>query len=71
VIRALLDTRLWEACWSPLAKKVQGTRAQNAKMGYGTPSEGTRASRPRKTVKTTMIVIGWIIAQDAPMAVCL
>ena len=40
-------------------------------MGYGTPSEPTWASRPKKIVKTTMVMAGCSTAHAAPRTVCL
>jgi len=54
-----------------LAKKVHGTRAVKAKIGYGILSEGIFASFPKNKLKTTMVKNGWMIAQAAPNAVCL
>src|SRR5712692_5277112 len=53
------------------AKYVHGTRAANAKTGYGRPSDGTFAKRPKKIVNTTIVITGWMTAQPAPSAVCL
>ena len=56
---------------SAVAKYVQGTSAAIENTGYGIPSEGMPASRPKKMVNTTIVRTGWRIAQPAPSAVCL
>ena len=71
VSRLALCTKLLEAWVSPFEKNIQGTSAVNAKSGYGTPSDGTFANRPKNSAKTAMVMIGWMIAQIAPSAVCL
>ena len=48
---------------SALAKYVQGSSAAKAKIGYGTPSDGSLASRPKKSVKTAIVISGWSTAQ--------
>ena len=53
-----LPTRLCEACCRPFEKKVHGTSAANVKMGYGMPSDGTRASRPKNRLKTIIVSTG-------------
>jgi hypothetical protein len=71
VIRSGVATRLFAAAVSEFAKNVHGRSAAYAKSGYGTPSEGMPAKRPKKRLKTTIVMNGWMIAQDAPKAVCL
>src|SRR5687767_7244790 len=71
LMRFALPTRLSADCARLLAKNVQGTSAAYAKIGYGTPSDGIRASRPKNRLNTTMVKKGWIMAHAAPSAVCL
>ena len=40
LIMFAFTTNVLDACSRPLAKKVQGTKAEKLKMGYGIPSEG-------------------------------
>src|SRR5262249_54888773 len=69
--RLALPTRLFDAWVSAFAKNVHGTRAANAKIGYGTPSEGIFARWPKKTANTIIVKPGWMMAQAAPSTVCL
>src|SRR5579883_129633 len=71
VISRELPTRLLDDCVSPLEKNIQGTSAVSTKTGYGWPSDGIFAARPKNSVKMTMAARGWINAQAAPKAVCL
>ena len=64
-------TRLPEDWVSPCAKKFQGSSPANEKRGYGSPSEPTLASRPKKIVKTIIVITGWSTAHATPSAVCL
>src|SRR5271157_3992194 len=54
-----------------LAKNVQGSKPANAKRGYGTGPDETPARRPKKMLKTIIVMSGWRTAQAAPSAVCL
>src|ERR1044071_5320283 len=68
-------------CWLPTSdddpfdtaveKYVHGTSAASENNGYGTPSEGTRAKRPKKIVKTTIVRNGCSTLHATPRAVCL
>src|SRR5215813_4720441 len=71
VSTAALSTRLLLDCVSANAKSCHGSKAENVKIGYGTPSDGTPASLPKKIVNAAMVRRGWRIAQAAPSAVCL
>ena len=64
-------TTLRDDAASALEKNVQGTSAARTKIGYGNPSEGRPARRPKKSPKTPISMIGWINAQPAPKNVCL
>src|SRR5436190_843807 len=44
-----------------LERNVHGTSATYEKIGYGRPSEGSRANRPNTRLKTTMNASGWRI----------
>src|SRR5262245_10811176 len=70
-IRLELPTRLLEDWLNPLAKNVHGTSAAKAKIGYGMPSDGTLASRPKNRLNTAIVKRGWITAQVKPSDVCL
>ena len=52
-------------------KNIHGTSATKLKSGYGTPSDGTFARRPKKTEKIIIVNRGCRTAQLAPSAVCL
>jgi hypothetical protein len=71
VIRCWLETRLLEDSFSAKANNCHGSRPVNANTGYGTPSDGIFASRPKKTLNTTIVRTGCKTAQAAPSAVCL
>src|SRR4051794_13144494 len=64
-------TTLREEAPSALEKNVHGTSAARTKIGYGSPSEGSPASRPKNSPKTPISMMGWINAQPAPKNVCL
>src|SRR3954464_8991240 len=66
-----LITRLLEDCVSPKEKKVHGTSPAMANSGYGMPSEGILASRPKNKLNTSMVKTGCKIPHAAPNAVCL
>src|SRR5678815_3204350 len=66
-----LATTLLADWVNPFAKNVQGTSAAKLKSGYGTPSDGTFARFPKKRLNTTIVSSGWMIAHEAPSAVCL
>ena len=51
-------------------KYVQGTRATNEKIGYGIPSLGIFANRPKTTLNTIMLNTGRRIAHPKPSTVC-
>src|SRR5438105_3499309 len=70
-MRLALDTRLFDDWVTAYEKNVQGTRAQYANSGYGTPSDGILANLPKTTVKRIMVMTGCRIAHDAPKNVCL
>ena len=53
------------------AKKVHGKRPVRTNKGYGAAPAGTFARRPKKMVKTIIIINGWSTAQATPRAVCL
>ena len=53
------------------ANSCQGSSAVKANTGYGMPSEGTLARRPKKRLNTSMVKSGWMMAHAAPSAVCL
>ena len=71
VMSRWLATTLLLDSVSANANSCHGSSAQNANTGYGTPSDGMRASRPKKIVNTTIVVSGCRIAHAAPSAVCL
>ena len=48
------------------AKRVQGRSPVKEKSGYGSPSEPTLASRPKKIVKTIIVSSGWRTAHATP-----
>src|SRR5258705_8972819 len=68
-------------CWLPttdiappvtaVAKYVHGTSAENENSGYGKPSDGTCARRPRNTANTAIVSTGCRTAHAAPSVVCL
>src|SRR4051812_7535118 len=68
-------------CWLPtsddeplvaaVAKYVHGTSAASENNGYGTPSDGTFASRPKKMVNTTIVRNGCSTLHPMPSTVCL
>src|ERR1035437_3869121 len=64
-------TRLLAAWLSPNAKNVHGRSPAYENRGYGSPSEPTRASPPKKIVKITIVRSGWRTAHAAPRTVCL
>src|SRR5215831_6838895 len=68
MIRSLW-TRLFDDWVSPFATNVHGTNPTRLKIGYGTPSEGTRAGRPKNRLNTTIVRTGWMIAHATPNAV--
>jgi hypothetical protein len=55
VRRLVLSTKLLDACDIAFEKNIHGTRAVNAKSGYGRPSEGILASLPKKTLNMAMV----------------
>src|SRR5438552_15557358 len=59
VIRFALPTRLFDDCVSAFEKKVHGTSAASVNSGYGTPSDGTCARRPKNTLNTSIVRNGW------------
>src|SRR5687768_12184967 len=71
VMRCALPTRLFDAIVRPVAKNVHGTSAAYANREYGTPSDGTRASRPKNSVNTSIVSSGCSTAQATPRTVCL
>src|SRR4030042_4731056 len=71
LINAALPTRLLEDVVTLLATKAHGTNAAKLKISYGTPFDGILASRPKKSVKTTIFMNGWMTAHEAPSTVCL
>jgi len=58
LIKFALPTRLFDEFVRLVAKNVHGTRAAKLKIGYGTPSEGTFASLPKKRLNTTIVKNG-------------
>src|SRR5512141_2725608 len=64
-------TRLFDAWLSPNAKNVHGRTPAYENSGYGSPSEPTRASPPKKIVKINIVRTGCRTAHAAPRAVCL
>src|ERR1041385_4155967 len=71
LIRFWLPTRLFADSLSAYANSCHGSSAVYANTGYGTPSDGTFASRPKNTLNTTIVKNGCRIAHAAPSAVCL
>ena len=67
----LLLTRLLDDAVSANENSCQGRSPLNAKSEYGIPSDDTFASRPRTTVKITVVATGCKIAQAPPSSVCL
>ena len=51
-------TTLRDEAASALEKNVHGTNAARTKIEYGRPSEGSPASRPKKSPKTPISRIG-------------
>src|SRR2546430_16642111 len=70
-IMLALVTRLLPLSASAVEKNCQGSRPQKTRMGYGTPSEGILAKRPKTTVRTTIVNNGRITPQATPTTVCL
>jgi hypothetical protein len=56
--RLALATMLPDMRVSTVANNVQGSSAAYVNTGYGTPSDGSPASRPNTSEKTTMAVSG-------------
>jgi hypothetical protein len=54
---ALLTTLLAEPVKAP-EKSCQGNNAVNVKTGYGRPSDGNWASRPKIKVNTNIVMTG-------------
>ena len=63
--------KLEPEAFSVFAKYVQGINAAYEKMGYGIPSDGTPASLPKTTEKTSILKTGLIIAHANPRIDCL
>ncbi len=55
---AALPSMLLPLMVTALAKNVQGSRPAYAKIGYGIPSDGTLASRPKMTVNSNIVSSG-------------
>jgi hypothetical protein len=53
-----LLTRLLLEAVNAFAKSCHGNNPQNVNTGYGTPSDGIPASRPKKTLKTIIMNSG-------------
>ena len=71
-IRFALATVLSAARESASEKNSQTTMPATANTGYGTPwSDGTFASRPRKTLNTTARRTGCSTAHATPTTDCL
>src|SRR6516162_10823804 len=72
LIRFALLTRLLEASLNPVEKKDHGSMPAKTISGYGAvPSDGSLAMRPNITVKMIIVIKGRMIAQAAPITVCL
>ncbi|MEJ0054746.1 MAG: hypothetical protein WDN75_03325 [Bacteroidota bacterium] len=56
---------------SPVEKMFQIRRPEKTKTGYGSPWEGMFSVLPKKKVKMSIIISGWIIAHMKPRTVCL
>ena len=54
-----------------LLKNIHGIMAEKTMRVYGTPSEGSPATRPKIMTKMIMVSNGLMTAQAMPMAVCL
>jgi hypothetical protein len=53
-----LPTRLFDAPPNACANICHGTTPANTKSGYGTPSDGSFAMRPKSTVNNTIDATG-------------
>ena len=75
VIRFWLATRELPDAVSERANNCHGTSAQNVETAYGTPAMVgfllLPSSRPNSTLKTNMVVSGWITAHEMPSTDCL
>src|SRR6266568_668017 len=71
VSRLALPIREPELSERALAKKFQGSMAAKTSNGYGIPSDGSLASSPKTTVKTSIVTRGRITLQATPITVCL
>lgn len=54
-----------------LANNCQGSMAQNTIMGYGAPSLGSLAIRPKTKARTSIVAKGRRTLQATPITVCL
>src|SRR5688572_63889 len=70
VTRLALVTRLVLLVLTAFEKKVHGRIPAYAKMAYGSPSDGTRATRPKTSVKITIVSAGCRTAHSTPSTVC-
>ena len=72
LIRLALPIRLFEASATAVAKKLHGSMPAKTMSAYGAvPSDGSLANLPKTTVNTTIVRNGRMIAQAAPITVCL
>src|SRR5437867_1326076 len=72
LISLSLPIRLLDASPSAVENRDQGSIAAKTIKAYGAaPSLGRPATRPKITVKTTIVKNGRMIAQATPMIVCL
>src|SRR5262245_7760369 len=71
VIRLPLPTRLLAEPVNADANSCHGSSPASANTGYGTPSDGKRARRPKTTVNTTIVASGCSQAHNTPNVVCL
>jgi hypothetical protein len=71
VTRRAFVTRLIPEKLREVAKNVQSTNAEYENTGYGIPSDGIFANRPKNSVNMSIVAKGCRIAQDAPRTVCL
>src|SRR5438874_11970607 len=71
VISPALPTRLFADPLNDDANTCQGRSAASVNNGYGKPSEGRPASRPKMIVNSTIVISGCSTAHAIPSVVCL